>query len=93
MSSSLIITAGLDGEATFELTGVLIDQLHSDFSCKAHSGALVPGELGEPENLTKNLKEANTGIRVILLGGSHSARSLEFFGKQGHEVIDLTRLG
>jgi hypothetical protein len=85
--SSLAITVALDDQATFELLGTLTNQLHNDFGCRAHATDLICGELAElqgPQTTTK------TGNRIIVLGGSHCRRSIQYLTDAGHNVVDLT---
>jgi hypothetical protein len=93
VSSSLAVTTGLDSQATFELVGVLVDLLNSDFSCMAHSEDLVFGELAEQEHTDDIQNSLETGIRIILLGGSHLSRSLDHFTQKGYTVVNLTKPG
>ena len=87
--SSLVTTSGLSDKATFELVGALLDQLNSDFGCKAHSTDLVCGELAKLEGPRITDKPAGSNT-VILLGGSHLKRSLQYFKESGITVIDLS---
>ena len=90
--SSLVMTSGLDDQATFELLGALLEQLHSNFGCKAHPTDLVCGELAELKG-PPSCDASNSGTRLIILGGSHCRRSVHHYTEKGHRVIDLTKPG
>jgi hypothetical protein len=90
--SSPVMTYGLDDRTTFELLGALVDQLNSNFGSYAHSADLVCGALAELQGPQNNNPQQKS-IRIIILGGSHCRRSIEFYVDKGHKVVDLTKPG
>jgi len=86
-SSSVAITAAMDGAATSELLLALLETLVSSFNCKAHPGEFVPGEQAEQEGETPSGKKLPD---ILVMGGSHSKILATDLTYRGYKVLDLS---